>query len=182
VLSNGIVADRENNKRLSKFFKVPLNSDGFFLEAHVKLRPVEFATDGVFLAGLAHSPKGIDESISQAYAAVSRATTVLSKDGIETSGITTRVDELKCVGCGMCVETCPYSALELTEKKVFGTLKTVATVNTVLCKGCGACTAACRSGAIDLAGFTNEEIVSEIFALSEENSLQPTAHSLQPKG
>ena len=168
VLSNGIVPDIESNKKLSEFFKVPINQDGFFLEAHAKLRPVDFATDGVFLAGLAHSPKGIDESIGQAYAAVSRATTVLSKDGIETSGITSSVNEMKCVGCGLCEESCAYGAISLVDKKVFGEMKRIAEVNKVLCKGCGACAAACRSNAIDLLGFTNNEIVSEILAMSEE--------------
>ena len=165
ALSVGVVPDREENDRLAKMLKVPLTEDGFFLEAHMKLRPVDFATDGVFLAGLAHAPKCIDESISQAYAAVSRACMVLSKDFIETPGTVAKVNELTCVGCGMCVDVCPYSAISLVEKKVLGKLSSVAEVNPALCKGCGVCAASCRSGSIDLAGFSNREIMEEMVAL-----------------
>lgn len=169
VLSNGIVADAENNEKLSKFFKVPVNQDKFFLEAHVKLRPVDFATEGVYLCGLAHSPKGIDESISQSYAAVSRALQVLTKEAIETSGTVSQVDELKCVGCGMCELICPYKAITVVEKKVLGMIKKVAEVNSALCKGCGLCSANCRSNAIDLQGFTDREVVAELTAFGGIN-------------
>ncbi len=169
VLSNGVVADGENNEKLSKFFKVPINQDKFFLEAHVKLRPVDFATEGVYLCGLAHSPKGIDESISQSYAAVSRALQVLTKEAIETSGTVSQVDELRCVGCGMCELVCPYQAVSVVEKKVLGVMKMVAEVNTALCKGCGLCSAACRSNAIDVQGFTNQEVLAELSSLGGIN-------------
>ena len=165
VLSNGVVPDRENNEKLGKLYKVPLNEDGFFLEAHMKLRPVDFATEGVFLAGLAHSPKFIDEAIVQAKAATARAALILSKDSITSSGIVSHVNELKCIGCGLCVDVCPYNALSLIEKKVLGKMKTVAEVNAVLCKGCGSCTATCRPGAIDVYGFSNTEITTAEYAL-----------------
>lgn len=168
VLNAGIVPDRENNEKLSKMLKVPLTADGFFLEAHMKLRPVDFATDGVFLAGLAHSPKNVEESIAQAQAAVSRACTILSKDYVEAAGTTAEVNEFTCVGCGTCVSVCAYSAIELVEKKVMGKVKVVASVNPALCKGCGACAAACRSNSIDLKGFTNDEVVEEVEAISWE--------------
>ena len=169
VLSNGIVPERENNERLAKLFKVPLNEDGFFLEAHMKLRPVDFSTEGVYLAGLSHSPKFIDEAIVQAKAAAARAALVLSKDSIVTSGVVSFVDENKCIGCGLCVDVCPYNAVSLTEKKVLGKLREVAEVNPVLCKGCGSCTATCRPGAIDLNGFTNTEItMAEVSLVSDE--------------
>jgi len=168
VLNTGIVADREANEKLAQMLKVPLTADGFFLEAHMKLRPVEFATDGVFLAGLAHAPKAIEESIAQAHAAVSRACTVLSKEFVEAAGTTARVDEFTCAGCGFCVDVCAYNAIELQQKKILGHMRTVAQVNAALCKGCGACAGSCRSNSIDLRGFTNDEIMNEIYAIQWE--------------
>jgi heterodisulfide reductase subunit A-like polyferredoxin len=165
VLSPGIVPSYEN-ETLSKMLKVPLNEDGFFLEAHMKLRPVDFATEGIFLAGLAHHPKSIDESISQANAAVSRALTYLSKTQLETIGTVSEVDEKKCIGCGLCESICPYKAIETLTKRTIVGEKLVAQVNKALCKGCGACVASCRSGSIDLKGFTTEEIVSQINQLA----------------
>ena len=164
VLSVGIVPS-EDNEKLSQMIKVPLNEDGFFLEAHMKLRPVDFATEGIFLAGLAHSPKFIDESISQANAAVSRACTILSKDELEVGGTVAAVNELKCVGCALCKEVCPFTAIEMKVKRVLGKEKEVAEVNTALCKGCGACAASCRSGSINLKGFSNEEILEQVRAV-----------------
>jgi heterodisulfide reductase subunit A-like polyferredoxin len=165
VLSPGIVPVFENES-LSKMLKVPLNEDGFFLEAHMKLRPVDFATEGIFLAGLAHSPKSIDESISQANAAVARALTYLSKTELETIGIISEVDERKCNGCGLCESVCPYKAIEILTKRTIVGEKLVAQINKALCKGCGACTASCRSGSIDLKGFTNAEVVTQITELA----------------
>lgn len=170
VLSTGTIPHPENEE-IARFLKVPLNEDGFFLEAHMKLRPVDFATEGIFLCGLAHSPKFIEESICQANAAVSRACTILSKEMIETQGSVSQVDELNCNGCGLCVDVCPYKAIELVEKKVLGTEKTVAQLNEALCKGCGACSASCRSGSIDLKGFTDEEICSEIEGFAQRVEL-----------
>lgn len=164
ALSVGTVP-REVNEELSKMLKVPLNEDGFFLEAHMKLRPIDFATDGIFLAGMAHSPKFIDESISQAYAAVSRACTILTKDYIELPGKVAQVNESLCVGCGLCVEICGYKAIELVTKEIEGKEKNVAQVNEALCKGCGACSAACFSGAIQQNGFTDDQIFSMINAV-----------------
>ncbi len=143
---------------LSQLYKVPLNDDEFFLEAHVKLRPVDFATDGVFLAGLAHAPKLLSESIAQAQAAAGRASTLLSKDQLVVEGWAAEVDEQICSGCETCVEICPYSAIDMDEESG------VAQVNEVLCKGCGACTVACRSGAIDTRGFTNQQVLEEVEA------------------
>jgi heterodisulfide reductase subunit A-like polyferredoxin len=165
VLTPGIVPSYEN-ETLSKMLKVPLNEDGFFLEAHMKLRPVDFATEGIFLAGLAHSPKLIDESISQANAAVSRALTYLSKTHLETIGTVSEVNEKTCVGCGLCETICPYKAIEILTKRTIVGEKLVSQVNKALCKGCGACVASCRSGSIDLKGFTTEEIVSQIDQLA----------------
>jgi heterodisulfide reductase subunit A len=165
VLSAGIVPSPDN-ERLSKMLKVPLNQDGYFLEAHMKLRPVDFATEGIFLAGLAHNPKSIEESLSQANAAVSRALTYLSKKELETIGTISEVDERKCIGCGLCEEVCPYKAIEIVVKRTVVGEKQVAQVNRVLCKGCGACTASCRSCSIDLKGYTNSEVVAQITELA----------------
>ncbi len=164
VLSAGIIPSPDN-ERLSKMLKVPLNQDGYFLEAHMKLRPVDFATEGIFLAGLAHNPKSIEESLSQANAAVSRALTYLSKKELETIGTISEVDERTCIGCGLCESVCPYKAIEILTKRTVVGEKQVAQINRVLCKGCGACTASCRSGSIDLKGYTNSEVVAQILEL-----------------
>jgi heterodisulfide reductase subunit A len=159
VLSAGIYANREENEELAKMLKVPLNDDNFFLEAHVKLRPVDFATEGVFVAGIAHCPKTIEDSIAQANAAVSRACTILSKEEIEAEGKTAQINMERCTGCGMCIENCAYNAIELIEDRRFGI---VASINQALCKGCGACSGNCRCAAIDILGFTGEQIFSMI--------------------
>jgi len=157
ILAAAMVRDKED--RLSQLFKVPVNEDGFFVEAHVKLRPVEFATDGVFFCGLAHSPQAIDESIAQAQAAASRAVTVLSQKTIHSSGIVAVVNPLWCSSCGVCVAVCPYGAPSFNDKGV-------AEINPVLCKGCGLCTASCRSGAIHLNGFDEGQIMAMIESVS----------------
>jgi heterodisulfide reductase subunit A len=158
VLSAGIVPD-ERNKTIAQMLKVPLDEAGFFLEAHMKLRPVDFATEGVFVAGLAHSPKTLDETIAQAHAAAGRACTVLSQGVIMAEGIKSEVLKTRCIGCGLCVEVCQYNAIELDDKD------DLAVVNSALCKGCGLCASTCRCGAITLKGFTEEEILAEVDAL-----------------
>jgi heterodisulfide reductase subunit A-like polyferredoxin len=166
VLSVGI-APRADAERLATLLKVPLNAEKFFLEAHMKLRPVEFATEGIYLAGLAHGPKSLDESIAQAYAAVSRACTVLAKDELMSAGTVASVDQVCCVACGDCVAICPYKAIEMKVNKEVTrrNFKDCAEVNPALCKACGACTAACRSGCITLDGFDDVQIMAQIAAL-----------------
>ena len=150
---------------LAQFFKVPMNDDGFFVEKHAKLGPSEFATDGVFLCGMAHYPKPIDESVAQGRAAASRALTLLAQKTIHTSGTVALTDPFMCSRCGVCVAICPYSAPFFTEA---GPNAGKAEVNPVLCKGCGLCVASCRSGAIHLKGFDNNQIFAQLFSLSEE--------------
>ena len=162
ILASAIVPDMENP--LAKFFKVPQNQDGFFAEAHVKLRPVDFSTDGVFVCGLAHAPKSIDESITQAQAASARAMAVLVRKTIYTSGTVAETAPINCSSCGVCISVCPYSAPSFTEEGFFAGK---AEINPVLCKGCGLCVASCRSGAIRLKGFDNDQIFAQIFSLNE---------------
>jgi heterodisulfide reductase subunit A len=149
-----------DNKRVAEMLKVPLTKDGFFLEAHMKLRPVDFATEGVFLCGMAHSPKYIDESIAQACAAAARATTILSKKTLETEGIIAKVNEDLCSGCKVCEHLCPYGAVEMKDNNG----KPVAHVIEAMCKGCGACGTACPTKAILLGHFTTEEILAQVKA------------------
>jgi heterodisulfide reductase subunit A len=162
TLATAVIPNRD--EKLANFFKVPLNADGFFVERHAKLGPSEFATDGVFLCGLAHYPKPIDEAIAQGQAAASRAVTLLARKKIFTSGTVAEVDPRLCSQCGVCVSVCPYSAPSWTEKGMFAGK---AQVNPVLCKGCGLCVASCRSGAIHLKGFDNDQVFAQIFSLSE---------------
>jgi heterodisulfide reductase subunit A len=153
ILSTGL-KPRSENEEIAKMLKVPLNADGFFLEAHVKLRPVDFSTEGMFVAGTCHSPKFIKESISQAYAAASRAGTLLSQNKYKTEANISSVNEELCSGCGLCISVCPYSAIELEEGK--------AKINEVLCKGCGSCAAVCPSGAMEQKGFKNNQLYAMI--------------------
>jgi len=146
------------NRDLSRMLKVPLNEDGFFLEAHMKLRPVDFATDGIFMCGTAHSPKFIDESVAQAQAAASKALAILTRKSLEGLAAVAEVDESLCGGCRVCEITCPYEAVKKDEEK------RVAVVNEALCKGCGTCVAACPAGAMRGRHFTSEQIVAEIRA------------------
>lgn len=164
VVLSAAVVPSEGTQEIAKLFKVPLSPDGFLQEAHVKLRPVDFAAEGVFLCGSAHYPKHITETISQAYGAAGRALTVLSQDFVIASGAVCEVDEERCVSCGACITCCTYGAIEFHDtpkgKK--------ARVNPVLCKGDGLCNAKCPTGAIILKHFTDEEIISQIDAAMEE--------------
>ena len=148
------------NREISQLFKVSLGPDEFFKEAHVKLRPVEFGTEGVFLCGMAHYPKHIPEAINQAYGAASRALTLLSHDIVTVSGSVCEVEEKKCMGCGACITACTYGAIEF--RKTQQGQKAV--VNPVLCKGDGLCNAKCPTGAIFLKHFTDEDLLSQIDA------------------
>jgi len=147
----------EDGKALSQMLKVPLGADGFFLEAHVKLRPIDFASDGIFVCGTAHSPKDVAESIAQAYGAASRAAIPMALKRLRTEAITSSVDESLCSGCGTCIKLCPYGAIEKDQKGV-------AKVTAVVCKGCGVCAATCPERAITMRHFTNEQIIAQALA------------------
>jgi heterodisulfide reductase subunit A len=163
VLSTSIVPN-DGSKNLAQLLKVPLNHNGFFLEAHLKLRPVEFATEGIFLCGLSHSPKSIDESISQASAAASKAITVISNDKIELDATISHVVDENCDGCAYCIDPCPYHALTLLEYMYNGSVKKTVETNESLCKGCGVCMATCPKQGIYVRNFKLEHIAAQIEA------------------
>jgi heterodisulfide reductase subunit A len=169
VLSTPLVAGE--NEEINQLFKIPLDKNKFFLEAHPKLRPVDFATDGVFLCGSAQAPKLIDEAISQASAAASRACTILSRQFIETEGAVSVVNEARCIGCGTCVTVCPYNAPSLVDVTVKAEEVTYTTkksrINPAACKGCGSCAAACPAGAITAQHFSSKEIGEAIDAFDK---------------
>ncbi len=150
ILSTGVETDLDNNKRISDMLKVPLNSDGFYVEAHMKLRPVDFATEGIFLCGLAHSPKFIDENISQARAAAARAATILSKKMLDLSAQVSYVDQDKCISCMTCVTVCPYSA-------PFCNTDGKGQIEAAKCMGCGICVSECPARAIQLHHFETDQ-------------------------
>lgn len=168
VLSTATLPNPDNEE-LGKLFKVPLNKDGFFLEAHMKLRPVDFATDGLFLAGLAHSPKFIDETVAQACAAAARACTILSREEMETPVTPAEVVQERCIGCALCVRLCYYGAPKI---ETLATGNQVSRINPVLCKGCGLCAASCPTKAIRALQFTNEEIAAQIHAVSMSRQVE----------
>jgi len=169
VLSAAVIPSA-GSQEIAQLFKVSLGPDGFFKEAHVKLRPVEFSTQGVYLCGMAHYPKHIPETINQAYGAAGQALTLLSHDIVTVSGSVCEVNEKKCIGCGACISACTYGAIEFRETKQ----GKKAVVNPVICKGDGLCNAKCPTGAIQLKHFNDEELLSQIdAAVPEEEILQP---------
>jgi heterodisulfide reductase subunit A len=161
VLAPAIVA-QDDAEDVAKMLKVPLTKEKHFLEAHMKLRPVDFATEGVFLAGMAHSPKNISESISQGEAAASRAATIISKDTYEAEATIASVNEDVCSGCGICASVCEFEALEVVEKPDGSK---VVEVNQALCKGCGCCAGVCPSGAMEQKGFKNDQTLAVLDAV-----------------
>ena len=162
ALSTPVVAS-DQARAIAEMLKVPVDENDFFLEAHVKLRPVDFATAGIFLAGMAHYPKLIEEAVSQGIAAAGRAETILSKEQVIGEGAIAMVDERFCRGCGECANACEFSAIAVTEDS--GRL--AARVNQALCVGCGTCAVACWSNAITMENFTDRQIEAMIGAVRE---------------
>ena len=168
ALAAAVIPNREQ-KEIAGLFKVTMNPDGFFQEAHVKLRPVDFGAEGVYLCGTAHYPKHITEAVSQAYGAAGRALTLLSHDTVTASGSVCVVDESACVSCGACISVCTYDAISFRETP----LGKKAYVNPVLCKGDGLCNTVCATTAIVLKHYTDEEILDQIDAAAPAKVEKP---------
>ena len=163
VLATGIVP-RKDAKELTRILNINQSADGFFLEAHPKLRPVDTFTDGIFLAGCCQSPKDIPDAVAQASAAAHRAATPLSQGKVEIEAISAVIDEDMCGGCRICEGLCNFSALEFDAEK-----KTMKIID-VLCKGCGTCSSACPSGAISMKHFSNQQILAQIEGITSWKS------------
>ncbi|MCI5221368.1 MAG: CoB--CoM heterodisulfide reductase iron-sulfur subunit A family protein [Candidatus Electrothrix sp. AR4] len=167
ALSVGIVPD--GTEDLSKLLKAPLTDDRFFLEAHVKLRPVELPVSGVYVCGLAHAPKPVDETIAQAQAAAAKAAIPLVKGSVSIDPIVSVVEEEKCIGCGICASLCPFGAIEIYKVGKKRKAKTIS----ASCKACGICSSHCPSFAISMGGFTNEQIMDQIVAFGNVTAEEP---------
>ncbi len=159
ALSAGMVA--EDTEELASIVKLARTAEGHFMEAHVKLRPVDMATEGIFVCGTAHSPKLLPESISQAFAAASRATTFLSQPQLTLSAVTAQVEEDLCASCLICVRSCPYQVPRINQDGV-------SEIDVALCHGCGVCAAECPAKAIELSWYEDVQIMSKIDALLED--------------
>jgi heterodisulfide reductase subunit A-like polyferredoxin len=167
VLSMPVVPNPDT-RELATLFKVSVDTDSFFLEAHVKLRPVDFATDGVFMAGMAHYPKLLDESIIQARAAASRAARVLSRETLTAGGRVAVVDESRCTGCLTCVRICPFSVPRIKPDLTgVGSIMGAAYIEAAVCQGCGSCAAECPARAIQLMDYTDAQLIAKASALFE---------------
>ncbi len=163
VLSSAVAAE-EGNKGLAQILKVTLNEDNFFLEAHKKLRPLDFASEGIFLCGMAHSPMLMEESIAQATGAAARAATILSKEFIELEPTISHLNEDKCDGCAYCVDPCPFKAITLIEYETDGQVKKRVRIDEALCKGCGTCMATCPKDAVHVRHFELSKLRAEVMA------------------
>ena len=165
VLSMPIIPNQDVDE-IAKRFKIPLDADGFFQEAHVKLRPVDFSTDGIFMAGMAHYPKLMDESIIQGQAAASRAARILSQEAIHAGGIIAVVDHERCTGCLTCIRCCPFGVPIINQDIVgVGNIPGVACIEPAVCQGCGTCAAECPAHAIQLMNYTDGQLRAKVEAL-----------------
>ncbi|MDD5748206.1 MAG: CoB--CoM heterodisulfide reductase iron-sulfur subunit A family protein [Actinomycetota bacterium] len=156
---------RQDVREIIDLFKLSQSTDGFFLEAHPKLRPVDTASDGIFLAGCCQGPKDIPDTVAQAKGAASSALTLIARGKVKVEAQVSAVNADECRGCGLCVEVCPFGAIELVETNRQGNIVNVASVNEALCKGCGSCASACLSGAIQPKSFKDEQILPQIAVL-----------------
>ena len=154
VLATAVLPPRDNP--VATLFKVPLNDDGFFVEAHVKLQPIDFATKGVYVCGMAHAPKPVDEAVAQGLGAASRAATFLSKKKVFGNAVVSGIDERLCRGCRICQQACPYQAIDFLEEPI------VCRVNPAVCTGCGSCAAVCPTGAASVFHFDDEKVLTMV--------------------
>jgi heterodisulfide reductase subunit A len=162
TLATGVIPHQ--NAPLAEIYKIPLNAEGFFTEAHAKIRPVDSSTEGIFLAGLCHYPKPLQESVAEALACASRANTILSRDFLELESTISRPIDENCDGCAFCIDTCPFKAITLIEYMKDGSVKKTVEINEVQCKGCGSCMATCPKQGIYVAGFTPEQLGAQVEA------------------
>jgi len=171
VLSMPIVP-RPESRQLAKLFKVALDEHGFFLEAHVKLRPVDFSTNGIFMAGMAHYPKLLDETLIQAQAAAARAVRVLSRSSLTAGGQVAVVTPELCTGCLTCVRICPFNVPQIDiQVSGVGGIMGAAYIEAAVCQGCGICAAECPARAIQLMHYTDEQVNAKLDALLEPFSI-----------
>ena len=175
VLSAAIVPPQLSNERLAQLLKVPLDKDAFFMEAHVKLMPVDFANAGVFVCGLAHSPKYTEENVAQALAAAGRAACVLAQDTLEVGGVVAVVDQDKCASCLTCVRECAYSAPFINSDGK-------AEIEAAKCQGCGNCAAACPAKAIQLSTFTDDQEAALVASILDAGGSEHLHVSPRPVG
>ncbi|MBN2493754.1 MAG: FAD-dependent oxidoreductase [Deltaproteobacteria bacterium] len=166
VLSLAVVP-REDTENLAKMLKVPINQEKFYLEAHMKLRPVDFASEGIFLCGLAHSPKDLSETVAQAMGAAGRASTILANEELPLESAISEVVDANCDGCAYCIDPCPYDALTLLEYKRKGEIKKTVQTNEALCKGCGVCQATCPKQGIFVRSFKLDQLNAMVEAALE---------------
>ena len=159
LVLSAAVRPRPDAEALASELKLPLTQDGFYMEAHMKLRPLDFVNEGMYLCGMAHSPKSVSESIQQAQGAVSRALTILSQPYLMVGGVVSVVDPERCVACLTCVRSCPFSVPEINEDGV-------ANIEAAACQGCGICASACPRKAIKLQHYTDEQVTAKTAVLS----------------
>jgi len=168
VLSTPLVP-ADGARELGSKLKVPVDADGWFLEAHVKLRPVDFASEGLFVAGAAHYPKLLDETIVQAKAAASRAATILARSALTTGGAVAVVEQSKCTGCLTCVRICPYLVPKMmADATGVGGIRGAAYIEPAICQGCGICVSECPARAIRLLHYRDAQVMAKVAALFEE--------------
>jgi heterodisulfide reductase subunit A-like polyferredoxin len=171
VLSEAIVP-AEGSEELARTFKFSCSREGFFLEAHVKLRPVDFPAEGIFLCGTAHYPKFLDEAVTQAQAAAARAATILSKDELQVGGVVAEVEQAKCTACLTCVRICPFDVPVIDPAAVgAGGIRGAARIEVAACRGCGICAAECPAKAIELLHFKDGQVITKVEALAAEREL-----------